>query len=81
VIACETLADRLDYPLGQIERHGRDLGDADPAGRVVDHRRVGECSADIDTDPPCHREALTLQHRIMLASGAGIDQPRSVAWI
>jgi hypothetical protein len=80
-MACGTLADRLDHSLGEIARCGRDLGDADPASRFVDQSHIGECSADIDTDPPCHREALSLRHRIMLPSGSGIDQPRSGVWI
>ena len=59
-IVREPLTDPVDHPQGDVARRGRDLGDADPARFLVDQRHVGKRPADIDTDPPRHREPLTL---------------------
>jgi hypothetical protein len=42
---------------------------------------LDEGPADIDPDPPPHRELLTSRYRIVLASAAEIDQQGLGAWI
>ena len=76
-ISCEPLTDPVDHSLGNVPRRGRDLGDTDPTGLLVDQHDVGKRPADIDPDPPRHREPLTSRHEIMLALAAEIDQQRS----
>ena len=62
-ISCEPLTDPVDHSLGNVPRRGRDLGDTDPTGLLVDQHDVGKRPADIDPDPPRHREPLTLATR------------------
>jgi hypothetical protein len=80
-IPFEPPTDPVDHPLGNVARRSRGLGEPDPTRLFVDQHDIGERPADIDSDPPRHREPLTFRRRIMLASAAEIDQQRPGAWI
>jgi hypothetical protein len=75
------LAQPVDHPSCEIPRRGRDFDDADPAGFFFDQRDIGECPADIDSDPPRHLRTPHLADGIMLPSGIWIDQQRPGSWI
>jgi hypothetical protein len=55
--------------------------ESDLPGLLVDRHDIGKRPADIDPDPPRHREPLTSRRRIMLALAEEIDQQRPGAWI
>ena len=57
-------ADAVQYPLGQVIRGARHLGDLDAPGSLLDQRDIGERAANVDAQPPTHRCAR--QHGSML---------------
>jgi hypothetical protein len=80
-IAFKPLAQPVDHPLRNVPRSARDFDDADAAGFFLDQRDIGECPADIHSDPPHHLRTPHLSDRIMLPSGIWIDQQRPESWI